>query len=132
MNKDTGKNRKTAGRRKKIQRRRGAISRKTAIILASVLTVTVTLAAVFIYLLVVPGQGEDTPMEEVRAPETRKQETVPGEPEGNLGSAVIDHIITAGDAVDEAYRSRPESHEITKALPPSRPARLIRTPAGLL
>lgn len=114
MNKDTGKNRKTAGRRKKIQRRRGAISRKTAIILASVLTVTVTLAAVFIYLLVVPGQGEDTPMEEVRAPETRKQETVPKEPQGNLGSAVIDHIITAGDAVDEAYRSRPESHEITK------------------
>ena len=41
MNKDTGKNRKTAGRRKKIQRRRGAISRKTAIILASVLTVKI-------------------------------------------------------------------------------------------
>ena len=34
-------------------------------------------------------------------------------PEPELGGAVVDHIITAGNAVDEAYRSRPKSYELT-------------------
>lgn len=114
MNPDTGKRKRAVPKkRRRAGHGKRGIGRRGVIILSCVLAVSVLLAAVLIYLLVISGR-EEAPVQEVRIPETRKQEEVFREPEGGLGSAVIDHIITAGEAVDEAYGKRPASHEITK------------------
>lgn len=119
MNSDTGKRKKTAGKRKAINRR--PINRKKAdkknfkkliAALCAVLAVSVIIAAVLIYLLVIREQSADTPAEEIELPvitESEKESEIPE----NLGTDVVEHIITAGNAVDEAYKSRPESHELT-------------------
>lgn len=119
MNSDTGKRKKTAGKRKVINRR--PINRKKAdkknfkkliAALCAVLAVSVIIAAVLIYLLVIQEQSADTPAEEIELPvitESEKESEIPE----NLGTDVVEHIITAGNAVDEAYKSRPESHELT-------------------
>ncbi|MBO5057024.1 MAG: hypothetical protein J6C64_11815 [Lachnospiraceae bacterium] len=80
--------------------------------LCAVLAVSVIIAAVLIYLLVIREQSADTPAEEIELPvitESEKESEIPE----NLGTDVVEHIITAGNAVDEAYKSRPESHELT-------------------
>lgn len=119
MNSDTGKRKKTAGKRKAINRR--PINRKKAdkknfkkliAALCAVLAVSVIIAAVLIYLLVIREQSADTPAEEIELPvitESEKESEIPE----NLGTDVVEHIITAGNAVDEAYKSRPESHKLT-------------------
>ncbi|MBQ8877689.1 MAG: hypothetical protein IJ029_03095, partial [Lachnospiraceae bacterium] len=33
-------------------------------------------------------------------------------PKSEIGSGVLSHIVTAGNAVDEAYKSRPTSYEL--------------------
>lgn len=119
MNSDTGKRKKTAGKRKAVNRK--SINRKKAdkknfkkliAVLSIVLAVSVIIAAVLLYLLVLREQGKETPAEEIKLPvitESEKESEIPE----NLGTDVVEHIITAGNAVNEAYKSRPESHELT-------------------
>lgn len=119
MNSDTGKRKKTAGKRKAVNRK--SINRKKAdkknfkkliAVLSIVLVVSVIIAAVLLYLLVLREQGKETPAEEIKLPvitESEKESEIPE----NLGTDVVEHIITAGNAVNEAYKSRPESHELT-------------------
>lgn len=119
MNSDTGKRKKAAGKRKAVNRR--TRSRKKAdkknfkkliTALAIVLVFSVGIAAVLIYLSVIRKQEEEAPAQEIELPVITESEKE-SEITKNLGTDVVEHIITAGNAVDEAYKSRPESHELT-------------------
>lgn len=111
----TGKRKKTAGKRKTINRKKADKKgfKKLMAVLAAVLAVSAVIAAVLIYLLVIVEKEEETPAEEIELPVITESEKESEAPE-NLGPDVVEHIITAGNAVDEAYKSRPESHELSK------------------
>ncbi len=115
MNSTTGKRKKTAGKRKTINRKKADKKgfKKLMAVLAAVLAVSAVIAAVLIYLLVIVEKEEETPAEEIELPVITEREKESEAPE-NLGPDVVEHIITAGNAVDEAYKSRPESHELSK------------------
>lgn len=114
MNSETGKRKKTAGKRKSIRRKRTDKKKfkKLMTVLTIVFAVSVVIAAVLVYLLVVQEQGREAPPEEIELPVIIENEKE-SEAAKNLGTDVVTHIITAGNAVDEAYKSRPESHELT-------------------
>ncbi len=117
MNSDTGNKKEYTGKRKirKAPRRRKKTDlRKLAVKLIAVLAAGSVIAAALIYFLVMRGSEEKDPSGEAQnlkdslIEEIREQEDSEG-----LGTAIIDHIITAENAVDEAYKSRPETHELT-------------------
>lgn len=69
-------------------------------------------ASAVILFLVLNGKREE------RVPESsiteEIEETIPeSQPETDMGGDIIDHIITAGNAVKESFEKRPESHELT-------------------
>lgn len=113
MKSNMGKKHRPAGRSK---RQQGAPGRKRpgkklVVGLICVFAAGLILAGVLIWYFAFSGQQEVAPEPE---PEPLLQEQEEQEaPEAELGGAVLDHIITAGNAVDEAYRSRPKSHELT-------------------
>ncbi len=113
MKSNMGKKHRPEG---KIKKRQGAPGRKKpgkklVISLICVFAVGLILAAVLIWYFALSGQQKTAPEPE---PEVLLQEPEEQEaPEPELGGAVVDHIITAGNAVDEAYRSRPKSYELT-------------------
>lgn len=115
MSLNTGKKKTPAGKKKPIHlnKRKKRIDRKKNIIrLLCIIAVCVTLGAGLIYFLMAMGEGKETPIEEV--PDlTEEINTQIKEEQETIGSDVLEHIITAGNAVDEAYKSRPESHELT-------------------
>lgn len=114
MNTDTGNERKPAGKGKKNRKRnkKSLGTKKFVLRLLCVLAVSTTLLGALVYLLLVMGQGEEIPYERVETPITQNRDEST-KPSDSLGSDVVNHIITAGNAVDEAYHSRPESHELT-------------------
>lgn len=126
MNTDTGKKRKAPGKRKPVNkaklRKRKIVkaksnrekkdTKKFMLRLFCVLAVSITLAAAVLYLLLAMGEGESSKTEKIEAPrmeESKQSET----DERDIGSDIISHIMTAGNAVEEAYLKRPESHELT-------------------
>lgn len=114
MSIDTGNERKRPGKRKVARKRKKKplSTKKFVLRLLCVLAVSTTLMGALVYLLVAMGQGEEVPYERVEAPTTQTQDEST-KSSGSLGSDVVNHIITAGNAVDEAYHNRPESHELT-------------------
>lgn len=122
MNLDTGKKKNKPGRKRRAKKAAGNQIRKQAanradmkkfiIRLLCIVAASITLAAAVIYFLVASGQGESEPLEEVQMPSVQEQEEQE-KTEEEIGSDIVQHIITAGNAVDEAYMSRPESHELT-------------------
>ena len=122
MDSNTGKKKKPAGKSKKelhkeIKRKRMGKSGKTdfkklVLRLACILGGSIALAAAILYFLLFAGEGGQNPPEEITEPPVEEALTDTPETEG-IGQAVIDHIITAGDAVSQAYQSRPESHVLT-------------------
>ncbi len=117
MNSDTGNKKEYTGKRKIRKapgRRKKTDLRKLAVKLIAVLAAGSVIAAALIYFLVMRGSEEKDPSGEAQnlkdslIEEIREQEDSEG-----LGTAIIDHIITAENAVDEAYKSRPETHELT-------------------
>ncbi len=117
MNSDTGNKKEYTGKRKirKVPRRRKKTDlRRLAVKLIAVLAAGSMIAAALIYFLVMRGSegkdpsGEAQNLKDALIEEIREQEDSEG-----LGTAIIDHIITAENAVDEAYKSRPETHELT-------------------
>lgn len=113
MKSNMGKKHRPAGRSK---RQQGAPGRKRpgkklVVSLICVFAAGLILAGVLIWYFAFSGQQEVAPEPE---PEPLLQEQEEQEaPQAELGGAVLDHIITAGNAVDEAYRSRPKSYELT-------------------
>ncbi len=51
--------------------------------------------------------------EEPEADITEPVEEILQEPEADMGDDVVDHIITAGNAVQDSYEKRPQSYELT-------------------
>lgn len=112
MKSDTGRKKRKTGRKKPAYTKRNKTEGKKLILrLLSIVAASITLAAGLIYFLLVSGQGESTPMEEMPLPVTEEQTK---QEEGTeLGQGILNHIITAGNAVDASYQKRPESHELT-------------------
>lgn len=134
MNSDTGKKKKPAVKKKPVdkakinrnkekrnkarlnrnqERNKPKDTKKRIIRILCIIGVVVTLAAGVLFLLLAIGESERHPIEEIEPP--RPQESVQSQEEAkrDIGADVLSHIITAGTAVDEAYRKRPESHELT-------------------
>lgn len=112
MDIDTGKRKKTAGKRKR-PRRKKINKKKLVIRVLCVLAACITLIAALIYFLMAMGQGEGAPIEEIETPVIEESKSKDGTSQ-ELGTNIVNHIITAGNAVDEAYKNRPESHELTE------------------
>lgn len=112
MDIDTGKRKKTAGKRKR-PRRKKINKKKLVIRVLCVLAACITLIAALIYFLMAMGQGEGAPIEEIETPVIEESKSKDGTSQ-ELGTDIVNHIITAGNAVDEAYKNRPESHELTE------------------
>lgn len=110
---DTGRKKKRSGKKKIIRKKRKQPlgGKKLALRILCVLGVCAAMMGALVYLLVVLGQGEETPYEPVEVPETQSQEEI--RDLEDLGPDVVNHIITAGNAVEEAFHNRPESHELT-------------------
>lgn len=119
MNSDTGnrndhtgkkRNRKIRKVRKKKAGKKGLVLKLAAAVISAVL-----IAGSLIYFLVIREQVEEPggEMEELAAEliEDIREE----EPLGDIGAGIIDHIVTAENAVDEAYKSRPQTHELTES-----------------
>ncbi len=99
--------------RKRHRRRRKKINRKRQLtIRLTVSAIFVMVMAVLIYLGAVAEREEKETVEEVQLPTT--EETLPvEEKEEKIGPDILAHIITAGNTVDETYKSRPASYELT-------------------
>lgn len=94
-------------------RKKGRTGRKKFIIrFISIVAASITLAAALIYFLIVAGQGESAPIEEIAQPVVEEQKET-AEEEKELGQGILNHIMTAGNAVDKSYHKRPESYELT-------------------
>lgn len=107
---------KPANRQKKRRKKKpGAAKRKRFtnrlwILLASVLILAVT-GAVFFFTM----DNKKIEVEpEIDISELVEEKEPPQQPEVDMGEDVIDHIVTAGNAVWDAFNRRPESHEITE------------------
>lgn len=99
--------RRPAGKADAVKMRR--FTRGLSIALAIIFLLVV--AAVILFF-VLNGKKEEITPESV-IPE-KIEETIPeSQPETDIGSDIIDHIITAGNAVKESFDKRPESHELT-------------------
>lgn len=86
------------------------LTRGLGIALAAILLIAVlSVALIFIF---------DRKKEEVTPqpvlPEVIEKTSPDIQPETDIGSDVIEHIITAGNAVQESFNKRPESHELTE------------------
>lgn len=85
-------------------------------LLGVLVSVSVLAAVLFCFLEVRQRQEEpsldtrDELMEE-NQPETEKEEETE---QTDIGADVVGHIVTAADAVEEAYQSRPKSYELTE------------------
>lgn len=107
---------KPANRRKnKRKKKPGAAKRKRFtnrlwILLASVLILAVT-GAVFFFTMD-SKKNEVEPEPDISELVEEKEPQQP--PEVDMGEDVIDHIVTAGNAVWDAFDRRPESYEITE------------------
>lgn len=82
--------------------------KRLMILLAAILVITVTA----VWLLVIPGRDNGETVQELELPEITENNVVEVEEE-DIGKGIVDHIITAGNAVWESFRERPESHELT-------------------
>ena len=119
MNLETGNEKVPAGRKRPIhhrkrRKRKNKRSRKKAILkLFCILAVIFGLLAAGLYFLLVIKKSKEETVEEVKEPVIETVVEVEEEPD-IIGNDVVDHIITAGNAVDEAYKERPESRELTE------------------
>lgn len=110
---------KNSKRKKRRKRKRSPAGRTEAadlkkftgrlwVLLAAVLLITVT--AVALIFTSVSQKQEDAP--EIEISELIKEPAPDSQQETDLGVDVISHILTAGNAVWESFKKRPESHEL--------------------
>lgn len=73
--------------------------------------------AVVILLVFVLNKKEQTQEAEIPdiIEEVLPEEAIPEEQDSNLGNGILDHIVTAGNAVWESYSKRPVMHQLTDA-----------------
>lgn len=121
MNLETGRNEipaeKKSARNKRVKRKRKRIKSSRALrklrwlIGLLAVFILIVIAAVTVFLLLAGREKENEAVEETF---TQMEESLPSqEIEDDLGDDVVNHIVTAGNSVLEAFRQRPESHELT-------------------
>ena len=119
MNSDTGNRNEHTGKRKnkrikkvikKKEEKKGLILK-----LASVLASAVFIAGLLIYFLVIREPGEEPGQEVEELTAELIEDIWEEEPLDEIGAGIIDHIVTAESAVDEAYKSRPKTYELTES-----------------
>lgn len=110
-------------RKKRIQNKRSRRPRKRSrrslfIKIVCIVAVIAAVAAGLIYYFWFSDSAatqEDVPASVADISQEQEKNIKEELPDSEIGSGVLSHIITAGNAVDEAYKSRPESHELTQA-----------------
>lgn len=115
MGSKTGKKRKPARKIKKRvpERVRRAEMRKLKIRLTIFAVILVVIAAAAAFFLLKPEKEGDTgKLPEIIQPEITDTEA-PEKEDEDIGGDVLAHITTAGNAVWESFKKRPESHELT-------------------
>lgn len=107
---------KPANRRKKKRRKKPAMAARKRVVnrlwilLASILILAVA-GTVFFFTVI--REKEEVEPEPDLSEIVEEKEPEAQQPEVDMGEDVIGHIVTAGNAVWDAYNRRPESHEIT-------------------
>lgn len=107
---------KPANRRKKKRRKKPAMAARKRIVnrlwilLASILILAVAGTAFFFTVI---REKEETRPEPDLSEIVEEKKPEAQQPEVDMGEDVVGHIVTAGNAVWDAYNRRPESHEIT-------------------
>ncbi|MGN0377891.1 MAG: DUF5722 domain-containing protein [Suilimivivens sp.] len=118
MNSDTGNQKNHPGKRKgkkirKIKKKKN--SKGLVFVLAGILAAGIVVAAALIYFLLIREQQTETESSGAEnIAESLIEERQEEEAEEILGSDIIDHIITAENAVNEAFNSRPKTYELTE------------------
>lgn len=119
MHTDNGnKNRRKPVRHRKSRRNRenGKGNMKRLLLcLIAFLGAGVLAAAGLVYFLILKEPAKSGPFAEIEniIQNSLEEEENQAETKGALGSAIINHIITAQKAVDDAFHQRPESHELS-------------------
>jgi len=112
-------NHETKNTKKKIRGRKrmrpGKVSRRTIIfrILGIVILVVALAAGIICFLQfdgVKPEEEVSISLEEMQQEQTKEQEEEIPQPV--IGTDVLSHVVTAGNAVDDAYKRRPQSFEL--------------------
>ncbi len=107
---------KPANRRKKKRRKKPAMAARKRVVnrlwilLASILILAVA-GTVFFFTVI--REKEETRPEPDLSEIVEEKKPEAQQPEVDMGEDVVGHIVTAGNAVWDAYNRRPESHEIT-------------------
>lgn len=119
MSVDTEKDKMKAGRKKRRRRAPGREDRdrmkKLTGKLVVLLGIVLAVAAVSVTVLLITRKKDEDGSVKVPLPEIAPEETFEEDEETDLGSAVLNHIITAGSAVWDSFKKRPESVELTEA-----------------
>ncbi len=118
MNKDTGTEKETTGKRR--IRQKGKTNKKRVIItILCVLAAVLIFAAALSFFLWNEEKKQKAALVEVQVPIEEQQKPVATpEPEAEnppVGEDVLAHMIAAADMVDEVYKQRPPSVEVTEA-----------------
>lgn len=86
------------------------LTKRLAVLLGAVF-VAVGAASVFLFFYMRDTQEE---LPEIKLPEITENIQLQPEDEADIGGDVLDHIVTAGSAVWDSFRRRPESFELTE------------------
>ncbi len=108
----------TKGKKKRKRKKSLARAANAAKMRKLIRGVTIALAAIFlvavvsvVFIIVQSGKKEEVP--ETKIQKAIQEEISDSQVEAGLGSDVISHIVTAGNAVWDSFNRRPESHELT-------------------
>lgn len=102
-------------RKKKERKSKGALIAIIIVIIVAVIALAAGLGSYFFLNNRTAVQEEVSVSVEELQQEQTKEEKEAEEPEKDkIGSGVLSHIMTAGNAVESAYNSRPKSYELTQ------------------
>lgn len=108
------KEKKSQKIKKKISKRKTRMAKgkpsKWLLILPIVLLIAVIAAVVYFFVF---SKDKEQEVPELIAPEITQEILPEIVEESSLGEGILNHIITAGNAVSDAYQKRPETHELT-------------------
>lgn len=114
MNSDTGNKKKHPGKRK-IRRTKKKNIKAAVLKLIGILSAGTAVAAVLIYFMIIrEPQTKEPAADTENIQESLIEERQEEDTDEDLGAGIVNHIVTAGSEVDKAYKSRPESHELTE------------------
>lgn len=100
-------------KKKKRKIKRSSGGRRIGKILGILLAVTVLAGILLAFFSFLNSRKKEETLPETEAIENTEDSRQDSQPEADVGSGVLSHIITAGNAVWDSYQKRPESHELS-------------------